>query len=58
MFGCPALEMSDFGNAIINFDTNTIEICMKKWDEKLQSFNTAHVEKEYKTILRDVLNLG
>ncbi len=56
MFGCPALQMSDFGNAIINFDAKNIKSCKRNWDEKLEPFKTAHVENEYKIILRDVLD--
>ena len=56
MFGCPALQMSDFGTTVTNFDARNIETCTKKWDEKLKPFKTAHVETEYKTILQAVLN--
>ena len=56
IFGCPALPMSDFGNAIVNFDAKNIKVCTKTWDERLKPFNTAQVEAEYKTILQDVLN--
>lgn len=56
IFECQALHMSDFGNAIINFDTKNIETCTTKWDKKLEPFNTSHVETEYRNILRDVLN--
>lgn len=56
MFGCPALQMSDFGTNVINFDAKNLETCKRKWDEKLKPFKTAHVEIEYKTILQAVLN--
>ena len=56
MFGCPALQMSEFGNAIISFDAKNIETCTRNWDKKLKPFKTSYVEEEYKTILRDVLN--
>lgn len=55
-FGCPALQMSDFGTTVINFDAKNIGTCTRKWDEKLKTFKTAHVETEYKTILQAVLN--
>ena len=56
MFGCPALQMSDFGTTVINFDAKNIETCKRRWDEKLKPFKTAHVESEYKTILKVVLH--
>ena len=56
MFGCPALHMSAFGDAIVNFDAKNIETCPIKWNEKLKPFKTANVETEYKTILQAVLN--
>ena len=56
MFGCSALQMSDFGTTVINFDAKNIETCKKRWDEKLKPFKTAHVETEYKTILQVVLH--
>ena len=56
MFGCSALQMSDFGTTVINFDAKNIETCQRRWDEKLKPFKTAHVESEYKTILKVVLH--
>ena len=58
IFECPALQMSDFGDAIISFDARNIDVNIKNLCEKLKPFNTEHVELEYRAILRDVLNLS
>ncbi|MDB4851996.1 glycosyltransferase [Alphaproteobacteria bacterium] len=57
IFGCPALKMNEFSNAIVHFDAKNVEIETTKWDEKLEPFGSEYVEAEYKTILRNVRNL-
>jgi glycosyltransferase involved in cell wall biosynthesis len=56
VFGCPALEMSEFGHAIVHFDVKNVETETTNWDEKLKPFMTEAVEAEYSTILRDLLS--
>lgn len=56
IFGCPALQMSDFGNAVIHFDAKKIKVCTTKWDKKLRPFSTSNVETELTIIFRELLN--
>ena len=56
IFGCPALQMSDFGDAIVSTDASNIKVDTSTWREKLKPFHTENVELEYNAILRNVLS--
>lgn len=55
IFDCPALNMEDFGNKVLDKDLATFNIDTSDWDEKIKPFLTENVEKEYFACLSEVI---
>lgn len=55
IFDCPALNMEDFGNKVVDKDLATLNIDTSDWDEKIKPFLTENVEKEYFACLSEVI---
>jgi glycosyltransferase involved in cell wall biosynthesis len=56
MFGCPALHMSDFGNAVVTLSKSELQPSVDEWGKKIHVFTTKCVEQEYIVILKQILS--
>ena len=55
IFDCPAFNMEDFGNKVLDKDLATANKDTSDWEEKLKPFLTQSVEKEYFACLSEIV---
>ena len=57
IFDCPAFNMEDFGNKVLDKDIATANKDTSDWEEKLKPFLTQSVEKNISRAYRKLLKV-
>ena len=54
-FGCPAVKMNEFGNAVLAMNIANLPIANDDWRKKIEPFSEASVSIEYEAILQQIV---